>query len=268
MPTTTSQNDPKGSAGPISALYNLSVTYPVISFVFALFAGAATGAIAGYGFIESKVNSVAEKRLEPYEQLFSALSLNQGEEYSDAAEEFQKLINLKEFESLSSSSKELAYDGLTLAIANSNDPAKYQVSLRKIQKRLSESIQETAWRLHHVGWILMRTGKLSDAKEYFSSAIDSYKSKREYSASVDPSRGLLYIALFENKPDEAFALGQGIKELRPSQYKTNSDLIADIRESQKSQMFDSFNARYEEVLDGAVNQYVSMLITAEAKVER
>lgn len=257
---TTTKTQDSNNKGLLSDCQKLIKTYPVFNLICTSALGALAGLGASYKFIEWKVNEVAEQRLAPYEQIFSGLSLNQGEEFSEAARVFQKLIASKKIDTLPDTSKNLAYDGMLLAIANSDDISEFRGPIKKLKDKMIESGEETPWRLHHLAWALMRNGDLSEAKKYFKKSVAAYKSKREYVASVDPSRGLIFIALLENNVDEAFALGQELKEMRPSQYRSNFDLIAEFKEIQKSRSFDSFNALYEKTLPTTIDKYIAKLL--------
>ncbi|PIB60725.1 hypothetical protein [Pseudomonas sp. 2995-1] len=258
--TTPKAQDSNNNKGLLSDCQNLIDKHPALNLIFTLITGALAGLGATYQFIDWKVNEVAEQRLAPYEQLLSGLSLNQGEEFSEAAREFQKLVAGKKIDTLPDTSKTLAFDAMLLAIANSDDISEFQGTIKKLKDKMIESGEETPWRLHHLAWALMRSGDLNEAKKYFKKSVAAYKSKREYVASVDPSRGLIFIALFENDVDEAFALGQELKEMRPSQYRSNFDLIAEFKEMQKSRSFDSFNALYEKTLPATTDKYIARLL--------
>lgn len=252
-------SEPENKGGFISDIYNLTVKYPALNFLLTLVTGATAGAAVSYNYIDEKVNSAADKRLTPYMSVFSGMNLNQSEDYQQAIEEFERLIISKQIDTLSPNSQALTYDALLHAIANSDDITSHKVLLNKTTTWLSQNVEETGWRLHETGWSLMRIGELDKAKDNFSNAINSFRAERDYAASGDSFRGLLIIALIENKPDKAFAIAQDLKELLPALYRDNSDLIADIRENRKRKYFDVINALHEETLQSSIPKYIEML---------
>jgi hypothetical protein len=256
------------TTGLFADLQKLTSNHPILNNIFTALVGAVTGILAAYAFIDAKVNSAAESRLIPYEQLFSGLSLNQGDEYSAAAREFEKLVASKEFNNLPTKSRSLAYDGLLLAITNSDDVSDFRGSLKKITTIMDESGEETPWRQNQLGWALIRLGELPKSKEHFVKSVNAYKLKKEIISSSDPTRGLLMIALLENNPDEAFSIGQELKKLRPSLYRTNSDLKAEIQESQNTKFFDSFSTLYGNPLVNSIDQYIAKLSKSDTDTKK
>lgn len=258
-PTTQTPNHLKDLLKTLSELATNPLSTVMLSFVL----GIASGAISAYFFLGSKVAEAAKDRLEPYEQLFTGLGLNQGEEYTEAARTFQKLIKSANFEILPESSKNLAFDGMILAIADAENIMEFKGGIKKYQDRIRETGEETPWRLHHLAWALMRDWNLEEAKNYFEKSADAYKSNREYSASVDPTRGLLRIALLKGNLDEAIRLGEDIKINRPSVYHSNRDLVAEIQEFKNGPYFDTLSARSYGELDLTVKEYISKLTKEE-----
>lgn len=259
MHPPTTPSEPVNKSGFISDIYNLTVKYPALNFLFTLATGAAAGAAVSYNYIDEKVNSAADKRLLPYMSLFSGMNLNQSEDFEQALEEFEKLITSKQIDTLSPNSQALTYDALLHSIANSDEIASHKVLLNKTMSWLSQNVEQTGWRQHEMGWSLMRTGELDKAKEHFSDAINLFRAERDYASSGDSFRGLLVIALIENKPDKAFAIAQDLKELLPAVYRNNSDLAAEIRENRKRKYFDVINALHEETLQSSIPKYIKML---------
>lgn len=253
----------KNSPGLISDLRKLVLDHPILKSSLSVLIGAVAGIGAAYTFIDAKVNSVAESRLAPYEQLFSGLSLNQGEEYLEATRVFDELVVSKNFDNLPRKSKSLAYDGLLLAITRSDDISDLRGPLKKVMKVIDESGEETPWRQDQIGWALIRLGAVAESKDYFEKAIKGYRLEKEFVASAEPTRGLLTIALIENIPDKAYAIGQQLKELRPSVYRTNLDLRAEIQEAQNTKFFDSFRALYGQEFASSIDQYVAKLLASD-----
>lgn len=263
MTTTNASTEAASDLKKLTKSLSEIITNPLGTAILSLILGIGSGALSTYFFFDSKVTEAAKKRLNPYEQLFTGLGLNQGEEYAEAARTFQKLIQSKEFENLPDSSKNLAFDGMILAIADSESIEEFKGSIKKYKDRMIATGEETPWRLHHLAWALMRDGNLNEAKGYFEKSADAYKSKREYSASADPIRGLLLIALFKGNIDEAIELSQEIKQVRPSAYRNNQDLIAEIQEFKNSRYFDTFSARSDGRLDLTIGKYITRLIQPE-----
>ncbi|MDH0645888.1 hypothetical protein N5D48_03745 [Pseudomonas sp. GD03858] len=249
----------KNSAGLITDIRKLISDHPgIVNLLSAL--GGAVAAIAGaYSFIDNKVNSVAESRLAPYEQLYTGLSLNQGEEFSAAARAFQELVTSKDFNNLPEKSKSLTFDGLLFAVTNADDISDFRGALKKVTKRIDESGEESPWNLNQLGWAFIRLGELTQAKEYFDRSIKHYKIKKELASSSDPVRGLVIVSLLENNPHKAFITAQELKVLRPSLYKDNSDLIAEIQESQNTRFFESFSSLYGTPFKDSIEQYITFL---------
>ncbi|EOG3619365.1 hypothetical protein ACK9U2_001200 [Pseudomonas putida] len=265
MDTQPNSSAPENKGGLISDLYNLTIKYPALNFLVTLVTGAAAGAAVSYKYIDEKVNSAADKRLLPYMSVFSGMNLNQSEDYKQAVQEFESLITSKQIDTLSKNSKALTYDALLHSLANSDDIASHKVLLSKTILWLSQNVEETGWRQHEIGWSFMRIGELDKAKDHFSDAINLFRAERDYAASGDSFRGLLIIALIENKPDRAFAIAQDLKELLPAVYRDNSDLIAEIRENRKRKYFDVINALHEETLEKSVPKYIDMLEKQKSK---
>lgn len=242
-----------------SDLIELVNKHPWLKHLITFGAGITAGLIAATSLLESKLESIAEKRLTPYEALFSGLSLNQGEEYENAIQEFKKVIQMKKFDSFPSETKSLTYDGLLLAIVNADEPNKYQPELNSIKSRMGIEVEETAWRSHTLGWYFIKTGDNISARKYFNNAKTSYELRREYSSSIDPMRGLLILALIENNPDEAVDIGYEIIARNPAAYRDASDLIAEIQTIQKDRLFDKYNALYGEKLNSTIKKYIQKL---------
>lgn len=250
---------------PPNHIINLLAKHPAISNSITILTTALAVLAFIYTFIDAKINSVAKSRLAPYEQLFSGLSLNQGDEYSAAARKLEELVTSKEFENLPKATKSLAYDGLLLAVTNADDLGDFLGSLKKITTRIDESGEETPWRQNELGWAFIRLGELTKSKANFVKSINAYKIKKELVASSDPTRGLVIIALLENNPSEAFSIAQDLKTLKPSLYRTNSDLIAEIQETQNTRFFDSYSSLYGAPLKKSIDQYITMLSKANTK---
>lgn len=257
--TTTPNNRNSNPPGLIADTKKLIADHPGIVNLLSSLGGAIAAIVGAYSFIDNKVNSVAEDRLAPYEQLYTGLSLNEGDEYSAAARAFQELVASKEFDNLPEKSKSLAFDGLLYAVTNADEVSDFRGPLKKITKRMDESGEESPWSLNQLGWAFIRLGELTKAKEYFHKSIRYYKIKKELTSSSDPTRGLVIIALLENKPQEAFTISQELKILRPSLYKSDSDLIAEIQESQNTRFFDSFSSLYGTPFKDSIEQYITLL---------
>ncbi|MNJ24235.1 hypothetical protein [Pseudomonas alkylphenolica] len=263
MTTTNSTQETQSNLKALTKSLSELLTNPLLTVLLSFLLGIGSGALSVYFIFDSKVTEAAKERLNPYEQLFTGLGLNQGEEYAEAARTFHKLVKSKEFESLPESSKNLAFDGMILAIAETDNIDEFKGGIKKYKDRMIATGEETPWRLHHLAWALMRDGNLNEAADYFEKSADSYKSKRDYSASADPTRGLLLTALFKGNIDKAIELSQDIKKVRPSVYRNNRDLIAEVQEFKNSRYFDTFSARSDGRLDLTIEKYISRLIKSE-----
>ncbi len=233
--------------------------YPFLTWMASAGIGCLSGFLSASIYLDSKIGGVVEERLKPYEALMAGLSLNSGEEYSKASQVFEEIIGSSDIGKLPEYVRNLAYDGLLLAVANVDYPDGHQVSVNKISTRLGVLVEETPWRTHQLAWYMMRVGNYSLASKYFNSSRRSYESRREYDASVDPLRGLLILSLLEGKVDEAVSYVQLIKSRKPINYRGNEDFIAEIRALQYSRLFDPFNAVHGESLSKTIDDYVAAL---------
>jgi hypothetical protein len=124
--------------------------------------------------------------------------LNQGEDRDDAVEVFRNVVRDRaNTEVLSPEALKQLYDALLIAIANCDSPQRFSPELERIKSRIGNSVPESGWRNHQLGWGYLRIGKANEASQLFTRARQLYDPRQEWSDGVDPVRGLTFVALAE-----------------------------------------------------------------------
>src|SRR5256885_1528471 len=174
----------------------------VIKIAGSFLIGAASALATARGYLDTTVDQAVNKRLAPYQKVASAVSLNQFEDWDNAAQLFREVLREAEKTELPAETMDLMYDGLLLAISNAASTADFSVEIYKIKDKIGKSIPDDAWRNHQMGWCLLRMGRAPEATDYFLRSRQLYDSKQDRRRGADPTRGLLLVALSQDKVEE------------------------------------------------------------------
>ena len=180
--------------------------------------GVVTVSASVWTYLHVAIDAAVTKRLAPYEQLTTGLSLNQGEDWDQAAGVFRQALRDAEAAKLPSEATDLMYDGLLLALTNCDSPAQFSPELEKIRNRTGSVTPETAWRQNQIGYYFLRTGKTLEAKQCFVRSRQLYDSRQERRQASDPIHGLWFAALAEGNIDEALRLASDLQRRDPKTY--------------------------------------------------
>jgi tetratricopeptide (TPR) repeat protein len=190
--------------------------------------GAASATVTIRGYLQAKVDSAVNTRLAPYQHVLAGLSLNQGEDYNQAAEALRDSVNSKDLATLPTELRNLFYDTFLLAATNSDEPERFSPEVEHIKSLIGGTVAETGWRKHQVGWYLLRTGKAEEAKLFFLRSRQLYDGEEDRRSGADPARGLLFVSLVDGNVQEAIEKAEELSIRDPKAY-ARSEFAREIR---------------------------------------
>lgn len=186
----------KSKAPAASAIFNRYTA--MISLI-----GLAVTTVGYFQLLDTRVEGLVADRMKPYELLLSGIALNQTEDWEQAVVMLQEASKRIDRKSSSAEVVNLLDDALLYAIANSDSPGEHSPDFRRIQKRLDGDLQETGWRVHHVGWFYLRIGRVEEAAKHFKRALQLDDAKQERKQGAYALRGLMFTALAQGNSAQA-----------------------------------------------------------------
>lgn len=196
QPTDPASPATQSKFAAVSAIFN---RYTAVTALI----GLAVTTVGYVHFLDARVEGLVAERMKPYEFLLSGIALNQTEDWEQSVVMLQEASKRIDRKSSSAEVINLLDDALLYAIANSDSPGKHSPDFRRIQKRLDEDLQETGWRVHHVGWFYLRIGRVEEAAKHFQRALQLDDAEQERKQGAYALRGLMFTALAQGDSSQA-----------------------------------------------------------------
>lgn len=227
-----SDNDPPASPRRIDLWVN---RYTAIAALLTFLGTAIVSIPAAKRYIDSQVGALVAGRLRLYEEAAIGWNLNQSEDHDQAVLRFQAALNDPRFDGTPPTTKNLIRDGFILAASSTTRPVRYEADMKKVAQLFGGELEHTGWRHLQFGWYHLRSGNSSAARQHFIDARKYFDLDRERRVGADASRGLMYVALAEGRPDEALVFARDASSRNPAQYD-----LANLRNELRSMQDDGW----------------------------
>jgi tetratricopeptide (TPR) repeat protein len=237
----------------------LTIVVGIASFL----AGALASLALANKYVAEHVDQIVTKRLAPYEAITSGISLNQTEDWNEAAVVLQRASAAFKSPKLQPEIVNLYDDTLLYAIVNSDSPEQFSQDFYRISQRIGPKVPEVAWRIHTVGWYYLRTGKLSVAGEKFNQAVQLWDGRQEYRSAAESVYGLLIVALAKGDVDLALRHAGDLVERNPLAYSKQS-LAQYARTWDKDKAGAQIKAMYAPTFSKSLDEFARRLETDKA----
>jgi tetratricopeptide (TPR) repeat protein len=267
MPSVTSplvQADPeqlqRGASGRVDRWVN---RYTAVVALLTFLGTALASIAAGKKYLDSQVGQQIATRLKFYEEAAVGWALNQSEDHEEAVPRFLAAMNDPRFPALPAATKNLVRDGLILAATGTTRPVRLEAEIKNIETNLGGELEHTGWRHQQFGWYYLRSGNASAARAHFGEARKYYDLDRERLVGAEALRGLMYVALAEGRPEEAFTFARDAARRSPVTFAL-ANLRPDLESMQHDAWIIDLKALYPQTFAKSVERLLA-LASAAAK---
>ncbi|EGQ8047249.1 hypothetical protein HYO05_23070 [Vibrio parahaemolyticus] len=203
----------------------------------------------GYVFIESKFEEFVAKKLEPYQQLLIAQSIDN----DGAIVEYQKSLKTMLDDKVTSEMLTAVVTPYLTSIANSDKPYKYQHHTESIRKLIGTKLPMDYNMANSFGWIYLSTNDVEKSREYFQLSLSLYKQADLLELSSNTFDGLMLTYLISGDMEQAIANYNNTWKYDYSGYNPNTYYSSGFKEYQWAQrlfaLYPSLKGNYQKLLD-------------------